>query len=241
LALVTCRLIGIALVLPISPSPAMPAKLRLAAALVVALGVVGRIEPLVSLPDGLAGVALAVAGELLIGAGIGYAARVLLSGVALGAMHVAQQMGLALGESLNPLGSEAGGPVRSLFGLLAVATFLLIGGHRDLIAAVMDTFRAVAPAGRVAVDSLPQAAAGLLAVSFALALNVAAAVLVTMLVATAAMGMLQRTLPQCNLLTVYLPVRTLLAMIALAGSLMLMRPIVRTATDWLVNGLAAVA
>ena len=77
--------------------------------------------------------------------------------------------------------------------------------------------------------------------SFALALKAAAPVLVAMLLATVAMGMLQKTLPQCNLLSTYLPVRALLGMVALAGSIVLIRPLLKIAVEELLERIAGLA
>ena len=82
---------------------------------------------------------------------------------------------------------------------------------------------------------------GLLGASFALALKVAAPVLVAMLLATVAMGMLQKTMPQCNLLSTHLPIHTLVGLTVLAASLGVLLPLMQQAIDVLTNGIAAFA
>jgi len=88
-----------------------------------------------------------------------------------------------------------------------------------LVSALMQTFRAVPLASPVQPGGLLDLAVMLLGTSLVLALKVAAPVLLAMLLATAALGMLQKTLPQCNILTVGLPARALLGLTLMGLSL----------------------
>jgi len=241
LPLVLARVSGIILVAPVFSHAAVPIKLRSLVALIISLGAVARMVRPVSAPAGSSEMLAGLAAELLVGAGIGYSARLLFAGLEIGAFHIAQQMGLALGEVFNPLTVEAPGIIRSIFGVLAAAIFLLIGGHRDLISALLGSFESIPLGGAVPVRSILTTIVFLLGSSFALALKVAAPVLVAMLLATVAMGMLQKTLPQCNLLTTHLPVRSLLGMVILAGSIVLVRPVLRIAVNELLERLTGLA
>ena len=60
-----------------------------------------------------------------------------------------------------------------------------------------------------------------------------------MLLATVAMGLLQKTLPQCNILSTHLPARALLGLVALAGSVAVLQPVLAAAVDSLVKSIAA--
>jgi len=106
-----------------------------------------------------------------------------------------------------------------MFQILVVVIFLGIGGHRMLVASVLKTFQVVPLAGFAPGQAMLDMAVSLLGASFVLALKVAAPVLVALLGATAAMAMIQRTVPQCNLLSVGFPVRVLLGLLVLALSL----------------------
>jgi flagellar biosynthetic protein FliR len=73
------------------------------------------------------------------------------------------------------------------------------------------------------------AATAMLAMSFVLALKVAAPVLAAILIATAAAGLIQKTMPQLNILTVGLPVRAMLGLAVLAASLAMLAPLLESA------------
>ncbi len=224
LLLVIVRAVGIFMVAPVFGNAAVPIRLRVAMSIVVAVAVVGRLAQPVAMPAGVADLLLGAGCELLIGLLIGYAARLVFVGVEIGALYIGQQMGIGLGEVFDPFQAE-GGAVRKLFQMLAIVIFLAIGGHRELIGSLMRTFDNVPLAGFSPTPKVLNLAVTLLGESFLLALKVAAPVLVAMLLATAALGLLQRTLPQCNVFSTGLPVRTMLALAVLAASLAVLVPL----------------
>jgi len=218
LMLVIARAAGVFLVAPVFSNSAVPVKLRVFMSVAVGLAVVSRLGEPVALPAGGGELVIGLGCEAAIGATIGYAARLIFSGVELGASHIGQQMGVSLGEAFNPL-AEEGGVVRRAYRILALVIFLAIGGHRMLIAAVMRTFQAVPLMGFAPTSAMLNTVVALLGASFVLALKVAAPVLAAMLLATVAMGLLQRTLPSCHILSVGLPIRVMLALAVIAVTL----------------------
>lgn len=242
--LVTGRVAGMVLLAPVFGSPAVPVKVRLIVSAAMALGVVSRLAGPVASPGGAAELAVGLGGEVAIGVAIGFAARVIFTGVELGALHVGSQVGLGLAGAVNPVSADTPTSVRGLFGMLAAVVFLAVGGHRALIAGLLGTFELLPPLGFSPDGGLLDVVTGCLAASFVLALRVAAPVLVALLLATVALGLLHRAVPQCNVLTVGLPVRVLLGLTALAASLAAIAPLMEDAAGQLgksIRDLAAAA
>jgi flagellar biosynthetic protein FliR len=221
---VAARVGGLLLVAPVYGHPAVPVRLRLLAAVVVGLAVLGRSAP-VFVPASLGELVLVCGLELALGAAIGWAAGLIFAGVELAAAHVGAQMGVSLGQAMGGEGEGEGGPVASLYRVAALAVFLLIGGHRQLLGGLLDSIQLL-PVGGM---GLPLAAGGplgpagvlgtaavLLQASFILALKVAAPVLIAILLATVAMGLLHRALPPCHILSTDLPIRAMLGMLVMA-------------------------
>ena len=233
LLLVIVRVAGIFLVAPVLAHEAVPRKLRVFMAVVISLAVVARIARPIPLPNNWIDLIAGLGCELLLGVTIGYAARLVFAGVELGAFHISQQLGTGLAEVFSPAAEGSPGVLRRLFDILAVVLFLAIGGHRMLISALLGAFRTVPPMGFRADQGLLDVMAGLLAASFVLALKVAAPVLIALLLAGVALGMLQKTMPQCNILSVGLPIRAMLGLLAVAGGLAVMPALVERA--WLVT------
>jgi flagellar biosynthetic protein FliR len=239
LAMVIARCGGVFVVAPVFGHAAVPVRLRVAMAIVIALAAASRLAVPVALPLGSFQLALALVLEIAIGAAIGYLARIVFVGVELAATHIGQQMGLGLAEVFNPLHEDTSQSVGRLLEITAVVIFLAIGGHRMLISAVLGTFDVLpigfGGAGHAAVwpsvHAALRAGTAMLAVSFALALKLAAPVLAAILMTTVAAGLVQKTLPQLNILTVGLPLRAMLGLVVLAASLVVLAPLLSEAVD----------
>jgi len=228
LLLVIARVAGVLLVAPVFAEPVVPVKVRLLLAVAIAFAVAGRLTQPPHVPTGGLGLGLALIFEAAVGAAIGFTARLVFAGVELGAMYVGQQMGIGLAELYDPQTEDTSGAVK-LLGLLALVIFLAIGGHRALLSGAMSSFEAVPVSGSAPVHALPGMLASVLMVSFSLALKVAAPVLVAMLLATVAMGLLQRTAPQFHIFSTGMPVRVMVGLVMLAGTLGVMVTLIDSA------------
>ena len=237
LLLVLVRLGGMFAVSPVFSHPTVPAKLRYFLAIAVAVAVTGRVAAPVAIVGGTGELLAALGGELLIGVAIGWTAGLVFVGVELGAYHIASQMGLSLGEMFNPLSPSAPGVMRQFFGLLAIVVFMGIGGHRLVISAVLNTFSVVPLVGMSPNLGIFETMISLAGVSFVLALKVAAPVLVTLLLAGVAMGMLQRSCPQFHILSMSLPIRAILTLVVLAGALVTLAAVVESGTEIILDSI----
>lgn len=226
LLLAIARAAGVVLVAPPFAATAVPIRLRVAMAVVFGGAVLGRLVSPVTLPESLPGLALSVAMELGMGLVIGLGVRLLFVGMAIGAWHVAQQLGIGLGEAMNPGDADASGPVQRLFVVGAIAVFVLLDGHVDLAAAMLGTFEALPPGQNVAPAGLLTMIIRLLGSSFLLALKVAAPVLLALIVTTLVLGVLQRSVPQLHVFSAGLPLRAILGLLVLGGSIAALAPLV---------------
>lgn len=229
LLLVLARVGGIMFVAPIFSEMVVPVKLRVVLSFAIALAVAGRLVQPLGMPMDVLMLALAGAGELAIGAAVGYAARLVFVGVELGAMHVSQQMGVGLAEVYDAQADDSAGAARRLFVMLSLVLFLAIGGHRQLLSAVMRTFDTLPLGGFLSTPTLLGVSMVLLDACFALALKVAAPVLIALLLATVALGLLQRTVPQMHVFSTGFPIRAMLGLVVLAASLAALGPILESA------------
>jgi len=160
-----------------------------------------------------------VAGELLIGLAIGFGATLPLIGMQLGGRMIDQQLGLGVAGLLNPEADEQGGAIGEFYYLLALAVFILLGGHRLVLGTLLDSFLNVPLGGGVSADGPVTLLVGLLDSAFALSLKVAAPLLCLVFLETIAMGFVARTVPQLNILSIGFPLRIVIGMGLLIGSL----------------------
>jgi flagellar biosynthesis protein FliR len=166
-------------------------------------------------PGNLADYAILMAGELLIGVILGMGIAILAAGLQLSGQVIAQMSGMALADVLNP-GSDNEVPIfASMLYMVGLAVFVVIGGHRALIDALMGTFTAIPIGHGAAIGSLGETVSTLMAESFALGLRAAAPAMVALLLATLVLGLIGRTLPQLNVLVLGFGINSLITLAAL--------------------------
>jgi len=226
--MVLFRLTGIFVFTPLFSSRMLPPRIKVLLALsmsfcvfpmLLAAGKTSSYLMVGFLDTGLSlwGLVPAVGGELLIGMIIGYAAILPLIGMQLGGRVISQQLGLGLAEVFNP-GEEQSGLVSQFLYLLALAIFLLVGGHRVLLNVLVGSFDHIPLGGTVAVASAMDMIVGLLGAAFGLALRVAGPLLCLIFLETVTLGFIARTVPQLNILSVGFALRILVGASVLIGS-----------------------
>lgn len=160
-----------------------------------------------------------VLNEALVGLLLGLGLLILLSGIQLTGQIISQLGGTALAEGYDIM-SEESLPVYSQFlFFLTLAMFVLLGGHRLLIEAVLDTYEWLPPGRAVVGESFVTTLTTLLTQSFRLGIRAAAPAMAALLLATLVLGLIGRTLPQINILVVGFSVNALLTIGALLVSI----------------------
>ncbi len=145
-ALVLARVLGLCLTAPGLAAPGLSWRFRLG--LAAALGAVlapvlgGR----VAAPTDWAGVAWAGVVEVLTGGMLGMAAGLIVAGARAAGDLVAAQAGLSTTTLFDPESGEEVTPLGRLYGLVAMAAFLSLGGPLALVRALADSYAAI-PAG----------------------------------------------------------------------------------------------
>lgn len=202
LLLIVTRISGLMLTAPVFSSRAVPRRLKIGLALMIAV----LLYPVVS-RDAPSDLSLSVVvgglpGELLIGASMGLILAAIGAGMEFAASVVGQQAGLALAPVYDPTMNEETTPLGQLYGTVFFLAFLLLGGHRALLTALLDTFT-ITPLMSFSL-SLPVAEllARVMTDAIVLAIRLAAPVLLSLLMVTMAMGFVSRTMPQLNVLSV---------------------------------------
>ncbi len=219
-ALVAARLGGLLMFQPILGSLAIPWRVR---ALLV-LGLAALLTPLVPWPAGApdhpAGIIIALASEVLLGGLIGLVTAACFLGLEMGGQLVAQEAGLAFGQIADPNSDQEQTVMGVFYVQLAAAVYLVIGGHRALIAACLDTFSTIpllaeTQAAPLGTELLSQ----VLGLSGHVAIRVAAPALLALFLVNLALGFVSRTMPQLNIIAVGFSIKALIAFLLLAVAL----------------------
>ncbi len=167
-----------------------------------------------------------VAMELLIGLVIGYGASLPLIGVQIAGRVVDQQMGLGLAGIINPEFNAQTGIVSEFLFMMALAVFVILGGHRVMLAILVGSFSKIPLAGMWVDGHLLDLVIGMLVTVFDLALRVSAPVLCLIFLETVAMGFIARTVPQMNILSIGFALRIMVGAILLIGTVSIKNQVV---------------
>ena len=209
--LVLTRVSGLMVTAPIYGSNEIPMRVRALLAVAVAVLIMpSQWDTTIPDPGTTLNYAVIVGSELIVGLCLGLGITILFSGIQLAGQIIGHIGGLMLADVFDPsMGTSV--PLFSRFLLLtSTAVFLLIGGHRMVLAGLLDTFTSLPPAAGSLPASLDQEFLGrlvtafelLLTQSFSLGIRAAAPVATALLLSTLVMGLISRTLPQLNILAV---------------------------------------
>ena len=217
--LVLARVGGLIIFAPFFGSTAIPVRLRIGLIVVLSLALFGLVGGTFTPPADLGHFVVALLGEFTVGLIIGLGAALIFVGVRLAGLLIGQQIGISLADVFDPSFEGQSSIVGRLFFMLTLVLFLLFGGHRVLIASLVESFGSVQP-GSFDFASVPVAGlTSLLSHAYLLAIRFAAPALVAVFLATVSLSFIARTIPQLNIISVGFPVQISTATLVLIISL----------------------
>jgi flagellar biosynthetic protein FliR len=225
--LVLVRVTTLFLAAPVFGTRTLPAQLKAAFSLVVALLLTLALPLLPSdrasttILD-LGGKAL---GEFLVGLAISYSAYLLFAGIQMAGQIIDIQMGFGLVNVIDPQSNTQVSIIGQFYYLISILVFLALDGHHVLLRALGDSFRLV-PVGSFSwlshAATLGPLLSGYFTKLFIIAFQVAAPAVATLFLSTLAMGILSRTVPQMNVFIVGLPLGVLVGLLITILSIQLL-------------------
>jgi len=201
--LVLTRVSGLTMTAPIYGTNEVPMQVRALLAVALALLITPtQWAVAVEYPGSTIHYLVFIGSELLIGLCLGLGIVILFSGIQLAGQMASQIGGLMLADVFDP-GSDTSVPIFSrLLFLVTLAVFVCIGGHRMVMAGLLDTFRTIPPGSAAVPHAIAETFVALLTQSFSLGIRAAVPVVTALLLSTLVMGLISRTLPQLNILLV---------------------------------------
>jgi flagellar biosynthetic protein FliR len=194
---------------------------------ILALGMMAGVKAPPQMPDTPWDLAIGIGGEIAFGLAIGTMVSLIFVAAQWAGEIIGQQMGLNSGELFDPMYGGAGNLVGDLYQMLTLTIFLAFGGQYALLRGVRASF-----------DSLPLLAAGinrpildlmvgLFQSTAMLAIQLAAPMLVTMLIVDLALGVIGKTMPQLNVMSMGLTLRAMIGVVVLILGLSLTNDVIR--------------
>lgn len=234
-ALVFFRLAGMMIYAPLFGSARIPSIVKVLMTAILAMSIVGSVPVPPQMPPTIWLLVLGIAGEILFGLAIGMAMSFTFIAVQWAGEIMGQQMGFNLSAVFDPQFGSQGSIIGDLLFMLTLVIFLSIPvemggpGHHALLRGVGDSFKSL-PLLSVSVNaSMVDLLFGLMQSVTTLAIQLAAPVLVTMLIVDLALGLIGKTMPQFNIMSAGVTLRTVVGMIVLIVGIGLTGNVVRDA------------
>src|SRR5574343_6085 len=213
------RILGFIATAPLWSSNGVPARTRLILGLAIAVALTPSLPPMpVVQPASLTGLWI-MAQQMLIGIGMGFAARIVFTAFDLAGEFIGLQMGLGFATFYDPVNSTQSSVITEFLTLIALLIFLSLNGHLLYVATLAQSFTAIP------VSATPLAGESWLNLAelggkmFSAGLLLALPVIVALMITNIALAVLTRAAPQLNIFSLGFPLTLAGGFVALAISL----------------------
>jgi flagellar biosynthetic protein FliR len=213
------RILGFIASAPLWSTAAIPQRTRLILGLAITLAIAPALPPMPDVqPASLAGLWIMLQ-QMLIGIGMGFAARIVFAAFDLAGEFMGFQMGLGFATFYDPLRGSQTPVVAEFVGLIALLLFLSMNGHLLYFATLAQSFVALP------VSATPLAAESWLnlvrlgSTIFSAGLLLSLPVVVALMITNIALAVLTRAAPQLNIFALGFPLTLIGGFFALAISM----------------------
>lgn len=217
--LVLARVSPLFAVAPLFSSKQIPVRVRT----IVAVGMAVGLTPLAlhgqHIPQNEMAIAALVLKELLVGLAFALSIGILFAAISSAGSILDVLVGFSFGSIVDPLNGNQSAVLAQLYGLVAITIFVAIGGDAWVIQGLSRTFELVPLTASPDFASLAQGVVAVFSTIFTSALEVAAPVLLALVVTDVAFGVVSRVVPQLNVFAVGFPVKVLVGLLVVGASL----------------------
>jgi flagellar biosynthetic protein FliR len=218
--LIATRLSAMFIVAPVFSSRLIPTRVK--AGLVIIVSYITL--PIVAaeggrVPEGIVPFATLAVKEMLIGFGFGLVAQFMFAAFQTAGAFIDVTAGFAISQAFDPSSNTSISILGRWYNMIAITSFLALGGHQLLVAGVVRSFTLAPP---LAEPDLGAVVVGVLDRAddiFLVVVQIAAPIVGALLITDATLGIISRAVPQMNVFIVGLPLKII---VALAGSAILL-------------------
>jgi len=217
--LVLARIGPLFVVAPLFSSKMFPARARGVAAVALAVG----ISPLAMKDQHVPTDALSLGGligkEALVGFAFAFGVSVLFAAVSAAGSFIDTLIGFSFGGLVDPVNGNQSSVLSQLYTLIGVMVFIAIGGEAWMVQGLVKTYDLVGLTDMPALGALVGGAQHTFSSIFVSAVELAAPVLIALIITDAGFGVVSRVMPQLNVFAVGFPAKILVGFLILAASL----------------------
>jgi flagellar biosynthesis protein FliR len=217
--LVLARIGPLFVIAPLFSSKMIPVRARGVAAVALAVG----LSPLALKDQTLPTDALHLAGligkEALVGFAFAFTISVLFAAVSAAGSFLDTLIGFSYGGLVDPVNGNQSSVLSQLYTLIAVMIFIAIGGDTWMIQGLARTYDLVGLTQMPSIGALVGGAQHTFSSIFVSAVQIAAPVLIALIITDAGFGVVSRVMPQLNVFAVGFPAKVLVGFLIVAASL----------------------
>ncbi len=220
LFLIFLRIGAMIWLLPVFDGRSVPVLFKAGLSLGMSLLLLPLLDPVLPPAAGMSvAFGLGAAGEVLLGAVIGFAVRLIFAGVQLAGQLAGFQMGIGIANVFDPVTSSQVSVIGQFNNLLAMVIFMVTNAHHLFLRAVAESFRLIPPLGAHYSGAAAWTVVDLSGSMFVIAVQVGAPVVVVLMLTSIALGIMARTVPQMNVFFVAAPANVVVGLIFIGLSL----------------------
>ena len=209
------RIMAIIIHVPVFGGQNIPAQVRIGLGLVLAFVLIPwQPLPAQAIAIGTVGYLLAIGREIIIGTLIGFAADLAFGAIQMAGAAMGMGSGFESSRIFNPALGEAGSAFDQIFVMTASMIFLVINGHHLFLIALQKTFTAVPLNGSLPFNGM-EAVIKTTPVFIASGIHMAMPIIAALVLTDLTLGLLARVAPQVQVYFLGLPVKVVVAMIAM--------------------------
>ena len=223
LLLGTARAAGFVMLAPPFNSRSIPAPVKGALALALAVALSGRIAP--GLPEPTTGfLVVAAVSEVVIGAALGFVVQLFFTAVQMAGDILDVTGGFSLQPAYDPLAMTMNSSVGKLHYLLATTLLFTSGGHLLIVRGFATSYEGLPVGGSVPTEQLAHVLITAFSMMFLAAIQIAAPMVAVLLLADVALALLSRAAPALNIFAIGFPVKIMLTLALLGLTFPLLPP-----------------
>ena len=206
--------------MPFFGSENVPRMVRIGLSVVITMALIPTVNISgVVLPDNLVGYVVMVSKELFVGLLLGFISMLLFNGMQFAGDLLGFQMGLRIGNIIDPMSEEQISVIGSMLNLFAILIFLAMSWDHFLFKSIAASFHVIPLGGVVLEHRIPVELIRMSGEIFVIALKMGAPILAALFLADVGLGFIARTAPQINVFIIGFPVKIALGITLLGISM----------------------
>ena len=213
------RILAFIAAAPLWSTAGIPRRTRLMLGIAITVAIAPSLPSMPSVQPGSLSGLWVMLQQMLIGIGMGFAARIVFAAFDLAGEFIGTQMGLGFATFYDPLSSSQTPVIAEFIGLIALLLFLSMNGHLLYFATLAQSFSAIpvsaTPLGAASWLNLTELGSKIFSAGLLLALPVVIALMIT----NVALAVLTRAAPQLNIFALGFPLTLLGGFISIAISM----------------------